>query len=64
MSARRDYAPLWVYFFGLFALAAAQRVAFPPAERSAAVNVAIFAAGAVVVITAITLLERSSRRSR
>ncbi len=60
--SRRRYAPLWVYFFGLFALAAAQRFAFPPDEHSVAANVAVYLVGAVVVIVAITALERSSRR--
>ena len=41
------FAPLWVYFFGWFALAVAQRWLFPPDEHSTAANVAFFAVGAV-----------------
>ncbi len=59
---RRRFAPLWVYFFGLFALAAAQRFIFPPDEHSVATNVAVFVVGAVVVVAAITAIERTSRR--
>lgn len=55
---RRGFAPLWVYFFGLFALAAAQRLLLPPDDRSVAANVATFLVGAVVVVAAITALER------
>jgi hypothetical protein len=51
-----------VYCFGLFALAAAQRFLFPPAEHSVAANVAFFAVGAVLVVLAITGAERRGRR--
>ncbi len=65
MVARRRrrgrFAPLWVYFFGLFALAAAQRPLFPPDEHDVAANVAFFGVGAVVVIAVLTLAERITR---
>lgn len=53
---------MWVYFFALFALAAAQRFAFPPDEHPVAVNVTVFAIGAVIVIAVVTAIERASRR--
>jgi hypothetical protein len=62
VGRRRGYAPLWVYCFGLFALAAAQRFLFPPDEHSVAANVAFFAVGAVLVVVAITAAERKGRR--
>jgi hypothetical protein len=51
-----------VYLFGLFALAAAQRLLFPPGEHSVAASVAFFAVGAVLVVAAITAAERMGRR--
>jgi phosphatidylglycerophosphate synthase len=53
----RRFAPLWVYFFGLFALAFLQRFAFPPDEHSVAANVAFFVIGAVVVFVVITIAQ-------
>ena len=58
---RRAFAPLWVYFFGLFALAVTQRLLFPPDERSVTFNVLFFAGGAIVVIAVLTVLERATR---
>ena len=40
---RRLFAPLWVLFFGLFALAVAQSLVFPPDEQSVTFNVLFFA---------------------
>jgi hypothetical protein len=59
--SRRRFAPLWVYLFGLFALAFAQVLLLPPADHGAAFNVAVFAAGAIVVIALLTVLERRRR---
>jgi hypothetical protein len=59
---RRKFAPVWVYFFGLFALAFLQRSTFPPDEHSTGANVAFFVVGAVVVVAAITLAQRFSDR--
>ena len=53
----RPFAPLWVYFFGLFALAVSQRLLFPPDEHSVTFNVLFFACGAVVVIAVLTVLQ-------
>lgn len=61
-SPRRGFAPLWVYFFGWFAVAFAQRWLFPPDEHSVAANVAFFAAGAVLVAVVVTAVERRQRR--
>jgi hypothetical protein len=58
----RRFAPLWVYFFGLFALAFLQRFAFPPDEHSVAFNVTFFAVGAVVVILVLTIVQRTTTR--
>jgi hypothetical protein len=58
----RRFAPLWVYFFGLFALAFVQRFTFPPDEHSVAANVTFFAVGAVVVFVVLTIAQRASRR--
>ncbi|MET0579406.1 MAG: hypothetical protein ABW122_12170, partial [Ilumatobacteraceae bacterium] len=58
----RRFAPLWVYFFGWFAVAVAQRLVFPPDQHSVAANVAFFAVGAVIVAVAITIAERRTRR--
>ncbi len=55
---RRRYPPLWVYLFGLFALAFVQVFAFPPDEHTVAFNVAFFAVGAVIVVVVLTLLQR------
>lgn len=61
--ARRGhrYAPLWVYIFGLFAVAAAQRLLFPPAEHGVAFNVTFFIGAGAAVIVVLTLLERRTR---
>ena len=62
-SVRRcRFAPLWVYFFGLFALLFTQRLVFPPAEHSTGANVAFFAVGAILVVAALTVAERATRR--
>ncbi len=58
---RRPFAPLWVYFFGLFALAVTQRLVFPPDEHSVTFNVLFFAGGAAVVIAVLTILQRVTR---
>jgi hypothetical protein len=58
----RRFAPAWVYFFGLFALAFLQRFAFPPDEHSVAFNVMFFAVGAVVVFVVLTIVQRASGR--
>ena len=62
IGRRGRFAPPWVYFFGLFALAVAQRLVFPPDEHSVAANVAFFAVGAVVVVAVLTIAERTTRR--
>jgi hypothetical protein len=59
-SARR-FAPLWTYLFGLFALAAAQRVLLPPDEHGVAFNITFFFVGAAAVVVALTALERTTR---
>jgi hypothetical protein len=56
----RRFAPLWVYLFGLFALATAMRLFFPPAEHSVAANVAVFGSGSVLVVVLLTAIERRS----
>ncbi len=61
-TRRHGFAPLWVYLFGLFAVAAGQRLLFPPDERSAAANITIFAVGSLVVIVLLTVVERSTHR--
>jgi hypothetical protein len=58
---RRPFAPLWVYFFGLFALAVTQRLLFPPDEHSVTFNVLFYACGAAGVIAVLTVLERVTR---
>ncbi len=58
MPARRRFAPFWVYAFGLFALAAFQRLVFPPDDHSTAAAVAFFAIGALVVVGVLTLVQR------
>jgi hypothetical protein len=58
---RGRFAPLWVYFFGLFALAFLQRFAFPPDEHSVAANVLFFVGGAIVVFVVLTIVQRTSR---
>ena len=55
---QRAFAPLWVYCFGLFALAASQRLLFPPDEHSVTFNVLFFACGAIVVVAVLTALQR------
>jgi biotin transporter BioY len=59
---RRRFAPLWVYFFGLFALAFFQRFTFPPDEHTVAANVTFFFVGAVVVIVVLTIAQRATNR--
>jgi hypothetical protein len=59
---RGRFPPLWVYFFGLFALAFFQRFAFPPDEHSVTFNVVFFAVGAVIVIVVLTIAERVTTR--
>jgi len=62
MARRRPrWAPLWVYLFGLFAVAFAQVALFPPREHGAAFNVAVFAGLGAAVVVVITLLERARR---
>ena len=56
------FAPLWVYFFGWFAVAVAQRWLFPPAEHSVAFNVAFFFVLAAGVAVLLTVLQRRTRR--
>jgi len=53
-----------MYYFGWFALAAAQRWLFPPEEHSVAANVAFFGIGAVLVAIVLTLAERATRANR
>ena len=60
----RGFAPLWVYFFGWFALAVAQVWLFPPAEHSVAFNVTFFFLGAALIAVALTIAERRTRRRR
>jgi hypothetical protein len=63
MAQRRQrFAPLWVYLFGLFAVAALQRAVFSPGERSVAANVAFFFVGSVAVIAVLTVAQRATRR--
>ncbi len=50
-----------MYFFGLFALAASQRLLFPPDEHSVTFNVLFFACGAIVVVAVLTVLQRVTR---
>lgn len=52
-------APLWVYFFGFFAVAVTQRWLFPPSEHSVAFNVLFFLGGVAAVAVVITVLERT-----
>ena len=61
-GVRRRFAPLWVYCFGLLALAFLQTFAFPPDEHSVAANVTFFAAGAIVVIVVLTVAQRATHR--
>ena len=58
----RGFAPLWVYFFGWFALAVAQVWLFPPDEHPVAFNVTFFFVGALLVAVALTFAERRTRR--
>jgi hypothetical protein len=53
--------PLWVYLFGLFAVAIAQRWLFPPDKHSVAFNVGLFAVLALSVIVVLTLAQRATR---
>jgi hypothetical protein len=56
------FAALWVYIWGLFAVAVVQRLLFAPEGRSPLANLAIFAAGATIVIVGLTVLERVTKR--
>jgi hypothetical protein len=62
MDRRRRTPPLWVYFFGLFAVAVLQRWLFPPDEHSVAFNVGLFFGLAAAVVIGLTVLERTVRR--
>ena len=62
MPRRDALPPLWVYLFGLFAVAIAQRWLFPPDEHSVAFNVALFFVLALAVIVLLTVLQRLSRQ--
>ena len=53
-----------MYFFGWFALAAAQVWLFPPDEHSVLFNVTFFAVGAVLVAAVLTVAERRTRTRR
>lgn len=57
----RRFPPLWVYFFGLFALVLTQRLVFPPAEHSTAATAAFFVVGALLVVVGLTVAQRASR---
>ena len=57
----RRFAALWVYMWGLFAVAAAQRWLFQPERHSAPANLAIFAVGATAVIVLLTVLQRVTK---
>lgn len=61
MTRRPRFAPLWVYLWGLFAVAIAQRFLFPPDERSTAFNVTLFFVLAAVVVAVLTLLQHRIR---
>ena len=58
----RGFAPLWAYAFGLFALAVLQSWLWPPSEHSVGFNVTVFAAGAAVIVSALTIAERTLKR--
>ncbi|MET0324678.1 MAG: hypothetical protein ABW219_05585 [Ilumatobacteraceae bacterium] len=58
----RRFAPLWVYLFGLFAVAVLQTWLFPPGEHSATFNVVFFFAVGAVVVAVLTFLERTVKR--
>jgi hypothetical protein len=60
----RGFAPLWVYFFGWFAVAVAQVWLLPPDEHSVLFNVTVFAVAAVIVGIALTVAERRTRARR
>ena len=60
MPRRLLFPPLWVYLFGLFAVAIAQSWLVPPDEHSA-FNVALFAVLALAVIVVLTVLQRLTR---
>jgi uncharacterized membrane protein YoaK (UPF0700 family) len=57
----RRFAPLWVYLFGLFAVAVLQRLLFPPDEHSVTFNVVFFFAVGAAVIAVLTVLERTAK---
>ena len=54
--------PLWVYLFGLFAVAFFQRWLFPPDEHSVAFNVVLFVGLAAAVVVLLTALQRTVKR--
>ena len=56
------FAPLWVYLFGLFAVAVLQQLLFPPDDHSATFNVVFFFAVGAVVTVVLTVLERTVDR--
>ena len=61
MARRRGRPPLWVMFFGLFAVAVSQRLLFPPDEHGPAFNVAVFAALGAATLAVLIFLERHRR---
>ncbi len=58
----RRFPPLWVYFFGFFAVAVLQRWLFPPDEHSVPFNVLLFGGLAVGVAVLLTVLQRTVDR--
>ena len=58
----RRFAPLWVYLFGLFAVAVLQAWLFPPDDHSVTFNVVFFFAVGAVVVAVLTVLERTVKR--
>jgi drug/metabolite transporter (DMT)-like permease len=58
----RRFPPLWVFLFGLFAVAVLQTWLFPPDEHSVAFNVVFFFAVGAVVVALLTVLERTVKR--
>jgi hypothetical protein len=58
----RRFPPLWVYLFGLFAVAVLQRWLFPPADHSATFNVVFFLAVGGAAVAVLTVLERTVQR--
>jgi hypothetical protein len=58
----RRFPPLWVFLFGLFAVAVLQTWLFPPDEHSVTFNVVFFFAVGGVVVALLTVLERTVKR--